>query len=557
MTKPVITLLTIVRTINNGMVEDDIPPLHGGSREVHQVYNSFAKLYKIVRISNVAFFSGNLTWSYSFIYDALKLFRKVGDLKATGIACNNLGNTLHAMCNDARYVGECCNTLPGICLLKTAHIHYNEAIDIAQRQLEEARNDEENAGFAQQLSDRLFNRGLFLLLVANDKCGPANSRQLGLSDIAKARQLDHDVRDFWVERKLLLKHSAEYFFRLIRRTLGLIEFDSDEGVRACWDASELVADADHFLFAAWDQPSAPLFQFISRIGRLQQLEGLAMLLDVRRGRSVEAVRLAMRMLVEDEHLIECCFRMSAIALLNVIRNEELSDTWTPKTKSSVIVDLRTMLRSCRQTNLDIGKNVVVALEISQRWEGDPLLEAINGNLLKLYDDCCLKDDYMGLVACTTQGDINVPLCVQAENEGLHRTSLDLATSSTSHISRPSFPYAIQMLIDSEVCSECDAFIVLLTDGSLWDSAAHAPLKAQIERMNNDREIKVHILILGMGVESDQVKEECKWMCTVTKKSAYIDIDATNVESAFDDVSAVLRGIQIRNVCSQGITMEKF
>jgi len=59
-----LVLLCIVQSINQGKIEYDIPPLTGGSSEVHQVYNCFSKLYKIVRISNVAFFSGNLVFAY-------------------------------------------------------------------------------------------------------------------------------------------------------------------------------------------------------------------------------------------------------------------------------------------------------------------------------------------------------------------------------------------------------------------------------------------------------------------------------------------------------------
>lgn len=552
-----LTLLKVVQTINAGLVDDDIPPLHGGSREVHQVYNSFAKLCKIVRIVNDAYFSGELTHAYSFICDALKLFRKIGDEKAIGIACNNLGNTLHAMCCDARYVDECWTTLPGICMLKTAHAHYDEAIDIAQRELEKASNDEDRADYSQQLADRLFNRGTFLLLVADDECAPLRARELALSDIAKVRKLDCDVRAFWLEHKLLLNRSAEYFYRLIRRTLGLLDLYKDDDVRAIWDASELVDEGDRFLFAAWSEPSAPLFSSVSRVGRLQQLEGLSMLLDLRRGRIIEAARLAMRILVEDESIIECAFMMAATILLKMIRDDEWQHVWTSKTRSSIKTDLRKMLRNCKQTNLDVGKCLVVALEISDRWNDGTLLESVNLNLLKLYDDCCMKDDNMGLVADTIQGDLNVPIGVKAENEGLQRTSLDLATSVTIDLTRPSFPYAIQMLIDSAASTESDSFILLLTDGSFWNVSTHVPFKTQIERMNNDRETKIHVFILGMGIESNAAKQAFKMMCTVTKKSLYIDIDTSNVGTAFDEVSAILRGICIRNVCRQGVIMEKF
>ena len=68
---------------------------------------------------------------------------------------------------------------------------------------------------------------------------------------------------------------------------------------------------------------------------------------------------------------------------------------------------------------------------------------------------------------------------------------------------------------------------------------------------------MNAFILGMGIESNAAKQEFKMMCTVTKKSLYIDIDPSNVGAAFDEVSATLRGICIRNVCRQGIIMEKF
>jgi len=65
--KPMLVLLCIVQSINKGNIEDDIPPLHGGSSETNQVYNCFAKLYKIVRVSNGAFFSGNLGFAYRYV----------------------------------------------------------------------------------------------------------------------------------------------------------------------------------------------------------------------------------------------------------------------------------------------------------------------------------------------------------------------------------------------------------------------------------------------------------------------------------------------------------
>jgi len=420
------------------------------------------------------------------INEALKLYRKIGDEKAIGIACNNLANTFHAIGNVA-HVGEsnrldgslpqdCCERSPGVCSVRMAMSLYDEAISVAQFQLGLAASDEEKADFTQQLADRLFNRALFFLLVVNEKCAPPTARATALSDIEKVRRMDTDVKDFWIDRKILLKRSSDYFYRLLRRCSGLLEHYSDEELRQIWNPNELVEDADRFLFAAWDKPSAPLFEQMTKIGRLQQLECVAMQLDICRGRQILAARLAMRMFAEDEYLLEGSFAVSASVLLKLIRDDEdWPGGWTSKTKA-VRADLRKMLRTCKATRLDIGKGLVFAIELTDTWRDHQLLEVINSRCLELYDDCCLKDDCMGLVAYTTQGDLNVPICVKAENEGRQRTSLDLATSTTSEQASPAFLYALQMLIDSHTSPENDTFVILLSDGKSFDPSTPATFK---------------------------------------------------------------------------------
>ena len=441
---------------------------------------------------------------------------------------------------------------------------YDEAISMAHHQLDQASSDEQKADFTQQLADRLFNRALFLLLVAGESCAPDDARETALSDIRKVRRMDDDVKDFWIDRKLLLGHSTDYFLRLLQRAFGLLEFYGDDELRSLWDANDLVGDADRFLFAAWDQPTAVLFKQISRIGRLQQLEDLAMRLDLCRGRTEEAACLAMRKFAEDEFLIESSFIMSATVLLTVLRDDsEWSGAWTSKAKSSVRADLRKMLRTCKQENLDIGKCLVFAMEINERWHGHPLLERINARCLELYDESCMSDDFMGLVAYTTHGDLNVQLGIKAENEGRQRTSLDLATTTTSEQVCPSFAFAMQMLIDSPASSENDSFVVVLTDGYSWDAdlPTQRTIRAQIDRRNRDRDTKIHVIILGMDVEGEDVVEQCKMMCTLSKRSLYVDIDEDNVDATFDEIGALIRGETSRNararVSSQGMTMEKF
>lgn len=217
-------LLRIVKAINTGNMDHDIPPLHGGSREVHQVYASFAKLVRTVRMSNAAFFSGDLTWAYESNCDALQLFRTLNDEKATGVASSNLANTMHAIVQNAIYSDDCCNKIAGTCCIKSAISHYKESIAIAGKQLESAVGNDMKASFAQQLADRCFNYGLFLLLVYNESCSPVDAKEHAFECIVRARDLDHDVKDYLLAHKLLLQKSDEHFTRQLRRCLGLLSF---------------------------------------------------------------------------------------------------------------------------------------------------------------------------------------------------------------------------------------------------------------------------------------------------------------------------------------------
>jgi hypothetical protein len=555
-TRPMITLLKTVQNINSGNIEDDIPPLYGGSSEVHQVYNSFAKLCKIVRVSNTAFFSGNVLWAFHFINDALELYRKIDDQKAIGIASNNLGNTLYALRYERLRNLTLHKELDANWTAEAALKHFDEAVHIAQSEFDVETVEELKADFAQQLADRLFNRGLFLLLIKDDETSPENSQERGYQDIGKARELDYDVKDLWLERKLLLKNSAAYFARVIRRIHGLVDFHQDEGLREVWDTKELVADADQLLFAAWNEPSAPLFDELSRVGRLQQLEGAVIRYEFCAGNRDEAARLAMRMFAEDDYLLECSFTAGATALLGFLR-ENPSTPFSSKTVASARSDLRKMLRSCKNSSLDIGKCFVLSLEMSERWEDNPILEKINANCLRLFDHCCGSDDYVGLVAQSAEGELTMELAPKANNAEQQRATLDLATLSTSERAFPAFPIAVQMIVDAAASTDNDSYIVLLTDGFSWDSEAYASIKWQIERLNRERKTAINVIILGVDVEDDDIIEQCKMMSTVSKASLYMDVTLETIDETFDTIVSLLGGNRLAYACMQGLTMEKF
>jgi hypothetical protein len=183
--------------------------------------------------SNTAFFSGDLTWAFDFISDALHLFRMMENQKAQGIACSNLGNTLQAMYHSGMYADNCCSMANGKCYIKCAIDHYNESIGIAEQQLDGATENDVKAQLAQQLADRLFNCGLFLLLVSNESCAPSDAKEKALEQISRARALDEDVKDYLLAHKMLWLQSDDHFNRLLRRSLGLLGFVDGKLLTSC------------------------------------------------------------------------------------------------------------------------------------------------------------------------------------------------------------------------------------------------------------------------------------------------------------------------------------
>lgn len=67
------------------------------SREVAMFSETMEMLFTLLRSANAAFYGGELELAHSILLDALRLFKRLGNKKAVGIANNNLGNVVFAM----------------------------------------------------------------------------------------------------------------------------------------------------------------------------------------------------------------------------------------------------------------------------------------------------------------------------------------------------------------------------------------------------------------------------------------------------------------------------
>jgi tetratricopeptide (TPR) repeat protein len=203
--------------------------------------------------------------------DALKLYRNLNDSKAVGVASNNLANALLELVRNAKGVDECCSIFPGVCIAQEAIRHYDEAIRIAEHDVQLVPDDQDKTALYQQLADRLFNKALFLLIVTGKHCAPADSHEVALACLAYVRQLDNDIKASWLKCDIFSEHVPEMFTRALKRCVGLLDFYHDKEVRSIWDPKELVKECDQLLNAEMSNAGSELFVEVSPVGRLQQL----------------------------------------------------------------------------------------------------------------------------------------------------------------------------------------------------------------------------------------------------------------------------------------------
>lgn len=590
-----IILLHILKNINTGRIDDNIPPMQGGSREVHQVYTSFAKLYKIVRVSNSVFYSGNLKLAYHFVLDAHKLFLKVDDKKALAIASNNLGNTLLAIkCENAMKELSCCVKVESVCCAETALLHFNLAVKSATEEYKMYENMDTKIRFAQQLANRLFNRGLFYVLTRDDPCTPDNAYELGYQDLVRAQELDNHVNQCWIEMDVVLANADNLFDRSIRRLHGLAAMHNHSDILKIWDIKTLTQDCHRLLIAAWNEAPSSLYQEINHIGRLQQLEGAIIRLELHRGNILVAAHLSMRMLAQDEFLNEISFVYAAEALFQFMAKKDPRPicSWSALTKMMVKCDLRRMLNSCKQKVSTGGKTVYFCIDI-----GNELLnhdskgrEEIEEFCLLMYDAYCLREDYVGLTASSPDSPHGPLISVSLECKGKHqserrqRSALEVAirNMSDSHlrltrqhsavsdledIKTHVLEYAMDSISKSDVSYKQDTYILYVTNQweQTHDAAPLLWIQEQIRNFNKTQNNNIHISIVNIesGVASDTgmtLPAPFQKLCDVSHQSSYVSARMGRLVEALDKVTSSIpmgsTSSNINNVLS-GVTMEKF
>ena len=279
-----------------------------GSREILNVVDTMETLYRIVQSANVAFFAGDVEKAYAVLEDALRLFRRLGNDKAEGVANNNLGNTMLAFYRTMQEIGvEYVSGFSKRDVIGKGMGYFHRAVQLGETAYEEFHQAEgwspSCLEFMQHLSNRYFNRAMFLLTVKDGHESPGELETLGLRDLQIAKDMDVEIVDQgsevgWDIRSI--EKIFDVYLSRIRGHLMLLEM----GYEDKWDIDELLDEAFNLVKKEFSKSaSSPLFSNFCPAGRMQQIETELMRYKLLKGDLKCAAMIAIRLLVEDEQTL--------------------------------------------------------------------------------------------------------------------------------------------------------------------------------------------------------------------------------------------------------------
>lgn len=297
-------------------------------------------LYKLVRSANSAFHAGELEVAYKVLVDALRLFKRLGNKKAIAVASNNLANTLLGMYRELK--GSNGEKLCGLRKKDMVRIgigHFHSSIQMGERAYDEFHLAQgwtpACLDFTQHLANRYFNRGLFLLLTKDDHDKPQELEALGNRDLQITKDMDQEVVAYgedigWGAADRLGQSFNVNLVRL-RGYNQLI----DMGYEDEWNIEDLIEDSFAMVKIESQKESSRLFDRVSLPGRMQQVETELMKYLMRTGKTEEAAKVAIRMLIEDELVFVDALSTSIEVLLKYLEIGSFEDPEREKMRETL------------------------------------------------------------------------------------------------------------------------------------------------------------------------------------------------------------------------------
>ena len=295
--------------------------------------------------------------------DALRLFRRLHNKKAVSIASNNLGNTLLSIYREIKILEvDKLYHLTISDVISQGIAHFNTAISLGEEAYDEYYEKQgwspSCLNFMQHLANRYFNRGMFLLIIKDDHNDPSEIERLGMRDLKIADDMDQEVVAYgedigWGSAERI----ASRFNVNITRIKGYnllhhIGYEHD------WGVEELIQDTIGIIRTEYKKRKSDLFSEMSLAGRLQELEMQLIRYKLMHNDFETAAKIAVRMLIEDEHVFVEAIRQTLNALVKYIETDKVEADFRGK-----------MMPVLKQYLEDVGK---IAIQKREEFKNSDL-----------------------------------------------------------------------------------------------------------------------------------------------------------------------------------------
>jgi hypothetical protein len=378
---PFSRLLKFITMINEKAIFDAAYEICGSSTDMNRVFCTLDHLRFIVLIANSALFAGDLKSAYDTLQTALELFTKLENQKAIGITLNNLGNTMLCFYRVMKIdnLSESCGLLREE-VIKKGIDYFQSAIDQGEEAL---KNINDNEGwstnylvFMQQLSNRYFNRAIFLLTVKDDHPVPEEAESQAYLDLMTSKDMDREVVDNG--DTIGFKGDCEdYFDLLLFRIKGILNLVS-MGYEDTWGIDDLVEDARRVLTSALHEPLCDLFHRINPAGQKQRLDSVLIQLFIHRKDTVNAALVGIRMMIEDDFLMTDAALWSITGLLHhisTLQDHEFSSERVSDIKIQLLESKQQIFQLAEGSSPhETGKNLETSSSSSRAIVNDVLME---------------------------------------------------------------------------------------------------------------------------------------------------------------------------------------
>merc|ERR1712183_666828 len=138
---------------------------------------------------------------YGMLTDLLSMYVRLQNKKGISIACNNLGITMLTMYRTMKQANEYiyCG-FDEHQIIQKGIGYFHEAIKLGEKAYDDFYDEHGWSPicleFMQHLSNRYFNRAMFLLTVKNDHENPAELEELGCKDLEIAGDMDMEIIEY-------------------------------------------------------------------------------------------------------------------------------------------------------------------------------------------------------------------------------------------------------------------------------------------------------------------------------------------------------------------------